>query len=61
MFVWLSSFGFVERRSLSYFFYGIVSLLLLEFSSIIHCRAESVERYCVNLVLSWNILFFHIW
>ena len=31
---------------------------MLEFSSIILCRAGFVERYCINLVLSWNILFF---
>ena len=28
---------------------------MLEFSYIILCRARLVERYCVNLVLSWNI------
>jgi hypothetical protein len=27
------------------------------FPSIILCRAGFVERYCVNLLLSWNILF----
>ena len=27
------------------------------FPSIILCRAGFVDRYCVNLVLSWNILF----
>ena len=31
--------------------------LCWHFSSIIFCRAGFVERYCVNLVLSWNILF----
>ena len=25
--------------------------------SIIHCKAGFVERHCVNLFLSWNILF----
>ena len=29
---------------------------MLAFSSIILCRAGLVERYCVNLFLSWNIL-----
>jgi hypothetical protein len=32
MFVWLTSFGFVERRLLSCFFSGIVFYLVLEFS-----------------------------
>ena len=32
MFVWLSSFGFVERRLLLAFLGGVVSLLVLEFS-----------------------------
>ena len=32
MFVWLSSFGFVERRLFSCFFYGVVSVLVLVFS-----------------------------
>ena len=32
MFVWLSSFGFVQRRLLSCFFQGVVSLLVIEFS-----------------------------
>ena len=32
-------------------------LLGLEFSSGILCRPEFVDRYCSNLVLTWNILF----
>jgi hypothetical protein len=32
MFVWLSSFRFVERRLLSCFFCGVVSIHVLEFS-----------------------------
>ena len=32
LFVWFSSFGFVVRRSIAWFFLGIVSLLVLEFS-----------------------------
>ena len=30
--------------------------LCWSFPSIILCRAGFVERYCINLVLSWNIL-----
>ena len=30
--------------------------LCWSFPSVILCRAGFVERYCVNLVLSWNIL-----
>jgi hypothetical protein len=53
--VWLSSLGFAERL-LSCFFYDVVSLLV--FPYIILCRTGFLERYCVNLVLSWNILVF---
>ena len=38
------------------FFLSVVSLLGLSFPSISLCRAAFVERYCLNLVLSWNIL-----
>jgi hypothetical protein len=31
IFVWLSSFGFVERKLLSCFLYGVVSIFVLEF------------------------------
>jgi hypothetical protein len=55
-FMWLSSFWFVERL-LSCFFEGVVSLFVLEFSIYYFlCRTGFVERYCVSLVLSWNIL-----
>jgi hypothetical protein len=33
VFVWLSSFEFVERGLLSCFFLGVLSLLVLEFSN----------------------------
>jgi hypothetical protein len=56
MFVWLSSFGFVEKRLPSCFFYGVVPSLCWRFPSIILCRTGFVERYGVNLVLSWSIL-----
>jgi hypothetical protein len=34
----------------------MVFLLVLEFSFIILSRAGFLERYCVNLVFSWNTL-----
>jgi len=55
MFVCLS-FGFFARKSYSCFLYSIVSLLVLEFSIYYSFRAGFIERYCINLVLSWNIL-----
>ena len=54
--MWLYFIVFVERL-LSCFFYGLVSLLVLVFSIYYLCRAGFVERYLVNLILSWNILF----
>ena len=44
LFLWLSSFRFVE------------GLFFFPFSVIILWRAGFLERYCVNLVLSWNTL-----
>ena len=52
----LSYFGFDEIRLLSCFFQAEVSSLYWYFPPIIPCRAGFVERYCVNLVLLWNIL-----
>ena len=42
----------------NYFAFSSVSFpsLYWSFPPIILCRAGFVERYCVNLVLSWNIL-----
>jgi hypothetical protein len=37
-------------------FLGVVTLLVLEFSSIILCRVEFVKRYSISFVLSWKIL-----
>jgi hypothetical protein len=51
----LCSLCFDERRFLSCFFYGVVSLLVLNFS-FFFWRAGFMKRYCVNLVLSWNTL-----
>jgi hypothetical protein len=56
MFVWLASFGFVEKRMISCFCWGVVPPLCWSFLSIIPWRAGFVERYCINLFLSWNIL-----
>jgi hypothetical protein len=58
MFVWPSSFGFVERRFLFCFSRVKFHSLCWSFSSIILCRAVFMGRYCVNLFLSWNILVF---
>ena len=56
MFILLSSLGFLERRFLSWFLYGVVfPSLYCSFPSIFW-RFGFVERYCVNLVLSWNTL-----
>jgi hypothetical protein len=56
--LWLSSFGFVERRLLLAFTRVQFPSLCWSFPSIILYRAGFVERYCVNLVLSGNILVF---
>jgi hypothetical protein len=55
MFVRLSSFEFVERvlLALSRVQFPFLCWYIL---SIIFCRAGFVEMYCLNLVLSWNIL-----
>jgi hypothetical protein len=57
VFVWLSFFKFFEKLLIC-LFQGVVSLLMFSFPSIISCRTRFVERYCVNLVLSWNIMVF---
>jgi hypothetical protein len=54
--VWFSSFGFVLRKFISWFFLDVVFILLLNFPPIILCRACMVEIYGLNLVLLWNIL-----
>ena len=60
MFVWLSPFGFVERLPY-WFFYSAVSCIVLVFFTHYPLQTWIFERYCVNLVLSWNILFLHLW
>jgi hypothetical protein len=55
MIVWLSSFGFDEK--LFSCFFSRVSCPSWSFPSIILCGVRFVERYCINLVLLWNILF----
>ena len=54
---WLFSLGVVKRRLLAFFLYGEDSLFLFDFSIFILCRAGLLESYCVNVFLSWNILF----
>ena len=49
-------FGFDERSLISCSFQDIVSLVVMVFYPYYLCRPGFVERYCVNLVLSWNIL-----
>ena len=48
--------GFVVRRLISWFFLHVVSILCWSFPSINLCKDRLVERYCLNLVLSKNIL-----
>ena len=48
-------FRFVERL-LSSVFSSLVYLIVLKFSLYYPLKAVIVERYCVNLVLSWNTL-----
>jgi hypothetical protein len=53
--------GLVERL-LSCFYLGCsFPPLVWCFPSIILCRAGFMERYCVNLVMSWTTLFFCLW
>jgi hypothetical protein len=61
IFALLSSFGFVERRLLSCFVYGLASFVVLAFSIYYPLKdwiyGDILCKFgCVNLVLSWNIL-----
>ena len=56
MFVWLSSFGFVERRLLSCFCHGIISLILLEFSLYYPLKDWIHGKILYKFGLSWNTL-----
>ena len=56
MCLWLSAFDFVVRCLIFCPFFGAGIFLVLEFSSMILFRAVLVYRYCLNLVLFWNIL-----
>jgi len=57
--VWYYLFLWVCYEMFSFLcFLYVVTLFVLEISFGILCRAELVERYCLNLVLSWNILVF---
>ena len=68
MCLWLSAFDFVVRCLISCLFFGVGTFLVLEFCLFvcfifvfvlrILCKTELVDRYCLNLVLSWNILFY---
>jgi hypothetical protein len=54
----VSSFGVaILELFVSCVFLGVGELLCWNFSSSIFYRAGFVDRYCLNLVLSWNILF----
>ena len=67
MCLWFYPFGFVVRCLISCLFFGVGTFLVLEFCLFvcfifvfvlrILCKTELVDRYCLNLVLSWNILF----
>ena len=43
--------------SIAYVFVGVANFLGWSFPSSTFCRAGFVDMYCLNLVLSWNILF----
>jgi hypothetical protein len=38
-------------------FLGVVNFFSLEFSSSVLCMVSIVDKYCLNLVLLWNLLF----
>jgi hypothetical protein len=58
MCLWLSPFGFVVRCLISCPFFGAGIFFVLEFSfQVPLCKAGCVDKYCLNVVLSWNILF----
>jgi hypothetical protein len=52
----VSSFGFVERRLLSCFFLGCSFPTCVGVFHLLSFVGLVVERYCINLVLLWNIL-----
>jgi hypothetical protein len=57
MCLWLSAFDFVMKYLIyCHFFLVQVPSLCWSFPSRILCRAGLVNRYCLNLVLSWNTL-----
>ena len=56
MFVWPFLLSLLKDYFLTFFRVSFPCLCWC-FSSIILCSAGLMERYCVNLVLSWNILF----
>ena len=49
-----SSFGFVVNRLISCFLGVVVFFLVLDFSFYYPCMTGLVEKYCLNLVLSWK-------
>ena len=57
MCLWLSAFDFVMKYLIyCHFFLVQVPSLCWSFPSRILCRAGLVDRYCLNLVSSWDIL-----
>ena len=58
VFVCFPSLGFTSGKlSVVCVFVGVKTSLGWSFPSSTFCRAEFVDKYCLNLVLSWSILF----
>ena len=58
VYVWVSLFGCAGVMIYFCCLLGNVTLLILEFSYCILCRFRLVERYCLNSVLLYYILFY---
>jgi hypothetical protein len=50
-------FGFAGVRLFLVFSWVSLTSLSENFPSIIFCWAGFVDRYCLNMVFSWNIMF----
>ena len=58
MYVWFPYFCFAcGELCISCVFLSEGNLLGLVFPTCIFCRTGFVDRYCLNFILSWNILF----
>ena len=58
IFVWFYYLVFANVELFIYcVFFCVVDFIGLQFSSSIFCKAGFLDRYCLNLDFSWNILF----